>query len=123
MELKIYKGSEVDKIYKVQEAHISYGIAEDMIKFLSESFSGLDLESASDLAVVNTLAMMIAGSFSIASDLVKSVIPEISDEELRAVRLDDLLTFIVELIQYSVSGFAKVFSGLSKKKKSLTARK
>ncbi len=118
IKLNIYKSDTetVCKVYEVKRTCIKYGMAEDLIKFIGDSFSRFSIENLNDLNDINKIASLITDSFDIVEKFVKGTIPEISSEELKSTRLDELIEFIYELIKYSLSGIIKVFSKLPKKK-------
>ena len=109
IKLNIYKSDmeTVCKAYEVKRTCIKYGMAEDLIKFIGDSFSRFSIENLNDLNDINKIVSLITDSFDIVEKFVKGAIPE---------RLDELIEFIYELIKYSLSGIIKVFSKLPKKK-------
>ena len=118
IKLNIYESDTVTicKAYEVKRACIKYGMAEDLIKFIGDSFSKFSIDNLNDLNEMDKIAALITDSFDIVEKFVKGAIPEISSEELKNTKLDELIEFIYELIKFSLSGIIKVFSKLPKKK-------
>ena len=117
IKLNIYESDMVTicKAYEVKRACIKYGMAEDLIKFIGDSFSKFSIDNLNDLNEMDKIAALITDSFDIVEKFVKGAIPELSSEELKNTKLDELIEFIYELIKFSLSGIIKVFSKLPKK--------
>jgi len=98
MKLNIYKGKEVVKTYEVDNYDLTYGVIEDVIEIID----GKDLENKNDLINV------AIDSFHLLRPLLKEVFNGLTDDELRTVKVRELIVVIVELIKASISNLKKI---------------
>lgn len=98
MKLNIYKGKEVVKTYEVDNYDLTYGVIEDVIEIID----GKDLENKNDLINV------AIDSFHLLRPLLKEVFDGLTDDELRTVKIRELIVIIVELIKASVANLKMI---------------
>ena len=98
MKLNIYKGKEVFKTYEVDNYDLTYGVIEDVIEIID----GKDLENKNDLINV------AIDSFHLLRPLLKEVFDGLADDELRTVKIRELIVVIVELIKASVANLKMI---------------
>lgn len=98
MKLNIYKGKEVVKTYEVDNYDLTYGVIEDIIEIID----GKDLENKNDLINV------AIDSFHLLRPLLKEVFDGLTDDELRTVKIRELIVIIVELIKASVANLKMI---------------
>lgn len=98
MKLNIYKGKEVVKTYETDDYDLTYGVIEDVIEIID----GKDLENKNDLVNI------AIDSFHLLRPLLKEVFDGLTDDELRTVKVRELIVVIVELIKASISNLKKI---------------
>lgn len=92
MKLNIYQGKNVIKTYETDDFDLTYGVIEDVIEIID----GKDLENKNDLVNI------AIDSFHLLRPLLKQVFDGLTDDELRTVKVSELIVVIVELIKASV---------------------
>lgn len=92
MKLNIYKNQhEVEKTYEVDNYDLMYGTVEDILAIFDE------IEDLSD----NTqIFKMIQKNRIKLNDLLKDIFPDLTDEELRKVKLKELVPVFIGLFAY-----------------------
>lgn len=98
MELKIdiYSGNAVEKTYTTDDYHLKMGTIEDF-------FEIIDPDKATDEAAVFG---MIAKGFSKLRPLILDVFPDMTDEDFRKIRLEDIIPLVIGILK-SVPGMIK----------------
>lgn len=98
MKLNIYKGKTIVKTYEVDNYDLTYGVIEDIVEIVD----GKDLENKNDLVNV------AIDSFHLLRPLLKEVFDGLTDDELRTVKIRELIVVIVELIKASISNLKMI---------------
>lgn len=98
MKLNIYHGNNIVKTYEVDNYDLTYGVIEDVIEIID----GKDLENKNDLVNV------AIDSFHLLRPLLKQVFDGLTDDELRTVKVRELIVVIVELIKASVANLKTI---------------
>lgn len=98
MKLNIYQGKTIVKTYECDNYDLTYGVIEDVIEIVD----GKDLENKSDLVNV------AIDSFHLLRPLLKEVFDGLTDDELRTVKVRELIVVIVELIKESVANLKMI---------------
>lgn len=98
MKLNIYQGKNVIKTYETDDFDLTYGVIEDVIEIID----GKDLENKNDLVNI------AIDSFHLLRPLLKEIFDGLTDDELRTVKVRELIVVIVELIKASISNLKKI---------------
>lgn len=98
MKLNIYQDKNVIKTYETDDFDLTYGVIEDVIEIID----GKDLENKNDLVNI------AIDSFHLLRPLLKQVFDGLTDDELRTVKIRELIVVIVELIKASISNLKKI---------------
>ena len=97
MKLNIYKNQrEVEKTYEVDNYDIMYGTVEDIL----EVFDEID-----DLQDNSQMLNAIKKYRTRLNDLLQDIFPDLTDDELRRVKLKELIPVFLELFQYVTASF------------------
>ena len=97
MKLNIYKNQkEIEKTYTIDAYDLMYGTVEDIF----EVMDGLD-EKSSDSDIVK----VIQKNRSKLTALIKDIFPEITDDELKRIKLKELVPFFIDLFVYVIDSF------------------
>lgn len=95
MKLNIYKSqTEVEKVLETDAYDIMYGTVEDILSILDD---------VGDLADNDALVDAIRKNRQKLNDLLLDVFPEATEEDLRKIKLKELIPFFIELFTF-VSG-------------------
>ena len=98
MKLNIYSGKNIVKTYEVDNYDLTYGVIEDVVEIID----GKDLENKNDLINV------AIDSFHLLRPLLKEVFDGLTDDELRTVKIRELIVVIVELIKASITNLKMI---------------
>ena len=98
MKLNIYQGKNIVKTYECDNYDLTYGAVEDVIEIVD----GNDLENKNDLINV------AIDSFHLLRPLLKEVFDCLTDDELRTVKIRELIVVIVELIKASITNLKMI---------------
>lgn len=107
--LNIYKGREIEKVYKASEYDIMFGTVEDLINLIdTDKLTG----NVSDTDFISAVVVLLKGGFEQVKSLFKELFPGVTDEELKRVKMKDIAKILISVLKY---GFAEM-AGASKGK-------
>lgn len=97
MKLNVYKNQrEVEKTYEIDHYDIMYGTVEDVLEIFDE------IDDLSDnIQIFNA----IKKNRSKLNDLLQDIFPELTDDELRRIKLKELIPVFMGLFQFVQSSF------------------
>lgn len=99
MKLDIYKNKNIVKTYETDEYSLMFGTIQEFIKIVKLD----ELKSTSEEEIGNLVLKAIPNSIDLISHLMKDIFDELTDDELKNVRLKDIATVIIEVIKYAIS--------------------
>ena len=98
IKLNVYRGREIEKTYITKDADIMFGVVEDLLDALDlEALTGDDKDN-----MMAAVAKLIHARKDVIYPLLKDVFDGLTDEELRRVKLSELVSVIVQLVKYSL---------------------
>lgn len=99
MKLNIYKNQhEIEKTYQIDNYDLMYGTVEDILSIFDEIEDLQDNMQIFD-AVKNNRSKL--------NDLLKDIFPDLTDEELRRIKLKELVPVFMELFSFVQTSFGK----------------
>lgn len=99
MKLNTYKNqNEVEKTFEIEAYDLMYGTVEDLLNIL---------DGVTDGANEATMLKVIRDNKTIVNDLLKDIFPDMTDEDLRKIKLKDLIPLFKELFEYVILTFKK----------------
>lgn len=105
LELKIYKGKAVEKIYTAAEFDIMFGTVEDVVALIDvDALSG----EGDDMDLVKACMNMLSGGIGKVKDLLKDIFTGVTDEELRRVKIKELVPLFLNLVKFSLDQIKSV---------------
>lgn len=97
MKLNIYKNQrEIEKTYEIDHYDIMYGTIEDALAIFDE---------IDDLSDNMQIFKVIQKNRSKLNDLLKDIFPELTDDELRRIKLKELVPVFMGLFTYIQKSF------------------
>lgn len=109
LNLNIYKGKTIEKVYTANEFDIMFGTVEDLIALIdTDKLSG----NVSDVDFIGAVAVLLKGGFEQVKSLMKELFPEVTDEELKRAKMKDVLSILVDVLKY---GFSEMMGASGKK--------
>lgn len=99
MKLDIYENKNVVKTYETDKYSLMFGTIQEFIKIINLD----ELKSTSEEEIGNLVLKAIPNSIDLISHLMKDIFSELTDDELKNVRLKDIATVIIEVIKYAIN--------------------
>lgn len=100
MKLNTYKNqNEVEKTFEIEAYDLMYGTVEDLLNILD----GVTDNGADDAAMFK----VISDNKTIINDLLTDIFPDMTAEDIRKIKLKDLIPFFKELFEYVILTFKK----------------
>lgn len=98
MKLNVYKNqNEVEKTYEVETYDLMYGTVEDVLAIFDE---------IDDLNDNMKLFGVIQKNRTKLNDLILDIFPEMTEDDLRKIKLKELVPLFIELFTYVRDSFA-----------------
>lgn len=98
MKLNVYKNQkEIEKTYEVDGYDIMYGTIEDTLAIFDE---------IDDMTDNMKIFKAIQKNRSKLNDLIKDIFPDMTDEELRKIKLKELVPFFMGMFNYVRKSFS-----------------
>lgn len=113
LKLNVYtNGSlrEVEKTYMVNDFELSMGACEDLLELINiDMFEG-GLEALSDESKIIPILRTIVNGVPIFKNILKDVFYGLNDDELRRVKVSEILSCVASIIKYSILGLTSSFN-------------
>lgn len=119
--LNIWKNQkEIEKTYTIDSYDILWGTVEDLIEAVNiENLSKqLDDEKTENMALIKAAANMVTNSRNLINTTLKDVFDGLTDDELKRVKLKELINVALQLITGSVN----IIADLGKNSKNAQGR-
>ena len=99
MKLNVYKNQhEIEKTYEIDNYDLMYGTVEDILSIFDE------IEDLQDnMQIFN----VIKNNRTKLNDLLKDIFPDLTDEDLRKVKLKELVPVFMDLFSFVKNSFEK----------------
>lgn len=97
LKLNIYEKGIVVKTHEAETADILYGTVQDLVEIV-------DIEKVSDLENKESLlelAKTVVKVLPLVQPFLKEIFPDLTDEELRKVKVKELIPLVVDIVKYS----------------------
>jgi hypothetical protein len=99
MKLNIYKNQhEVEKIYEIDNYDLMYGTVEDILGIFDE---------IEDLNDNMQIFKVIQKNRMKLNDLLKDIFPDLTEDEMRRIKLKELVPVFMELFTYVQASFSQ----------------
>lgn len=109
LNLNIYRGRNIEKVYTANEFDIMFGTVEDLIDLIdADRLSG----NVSDTDFIAAVVVLLKGGFDQVKSLLKELFPEVTDDELKRTKMKDIVHILVSVLKY---GFAEMTGASSAK--------
>lgn len=108
LKLNIYKNRVVEKTYSVDEFDIMFGTVEDIVSLIDFNVFSKNI---SDADLIKMVMPLIGGGFEQVKNLLKEIFPELNDEELKRVKIKEIIPLLVNLVSFSLNQISSVGSG------------
>ena len=98
MKLNIYEKKQIVKTYEVDTYDLMFGVVEDVAEALD-----LDsLKSGSNAEIIKMVGNMVFKSMDTIKELMKDIFDGLTDEELKNVKVSEIVDVIVDVVQFTI---------------------
>lgn len=98
MKLNIYEKKQIVKTYEVDKYDLMFGVVEDVAAALD-----LDsLKSGSNAEIIKLVGNMVFKSMDTIKELMKDIFDGLTDEELKNVKVSEIVDVIVDVVQFTI---------------------
>ncbi|MCF0231354.1 MAG: hypothetical protein HUJ63_03585 [Enterococcus sp.] len=108
MKLDIYEKKKVVKTYEAESYDLMFGTVEDVMTM----FNVDSLKSGSQTEIINMVATILPKCINTVKPLLKDIFDGLTDEELKNVKLKDIVKVLVEVITFA---FEQISVGIDPK--------
>lgn len=99
MKLNVYKNQrEIEKTYEIDHYDLMYGTVEDILAIFDEIDDMHDNMQIFDAIKANRTKL---------NDLLQDIFPELTDDELRRIKLKELIPVFMDLFRYVQESFQR----------------
>lgn len=99
MKINIYNKKEIVKTYEAETYNLTFGVVEDFLELVKVD----KLESMNKEDITMLLIKAIPNSLPVFRELLKDVFDGITDEELRNVKVSEIITVMIDVIKFAFS--------------------
>lgn len=99
MKLNIYKKKEVVKTYEADTYDLMFGTLED----IAESVNLDDLTTGTNAEIIKLAAGAVVNNLENIKNLLKDIFDGLTDDELKHVKVNEIIEVISEVILYTIS--------------------
>lgn len=108
LNLNIYNGKEIEKVYTANEFDIMFGTVEDLINLIDvDRLSG----SASDMDFIGAIMTLLKGGFSQIKTLVMELFPGVTEDELKRAKIKEVVQILMDVLKYGLAEMSSASSG------------
>lgn len=99
MKINIYNKKEIVKTYEAETYNLTFGVVEDFLELVKVD----KLESMNKEDITMLLIKAIPNSLPVFKELLKDVFDGITDEELRNIKVSEIITVMIDVIKFAFS--------------------
>ncbi len=103
LKLSIYEKKKVIKTYTAETYDLMFGTVEDLLDVIDID----NIQAGDKTQLVKAIAKILAHSLDIVKPLLKDIFEGLTDEELRNVKLKDIIDVLANIITYSINQITK----------------
>lgn len=108
MKLNIYEKKRVVKTYEAESYDLMFGTVEDVMTM----FKVDDLQTGSDVEIIRMVGSALPSCINTVKPLLKDIFEGLTDEELKNVKLKEIVAVLVEVVKFA---FAQMAIGFTEK--------
>ena len=104
----------VDKTVTANDFELSTGICEDVLNIINIDMFAGGLQALSDEGGQELVVGIIKNAYPYFLDLIKEIF-ELTDEEVKRIKLADIAKVIIDIVKYSFTQLATTLGGKNEK--------
>lgn len=104
MILNIYDKKKVVKTYEMDSYDLMWGTVED----IADAIKLDELKSGSNEEIIKLAFNLVVTAKDTVNDLMKDIFDDLTDEELRCVRVSEMVNVLVDVVKFTVKELGKM---------------
>lgn len=104
MKLNIYDKKKIVKTYSVDAYDLMWGVVEDVANAIKLD----ELKTGSQDEIVKLVANFVVSGRDTVNYLLKDIFDGITDEELRCVRVSEIVSVLVDVVKFTIAQLGKI---------------
>lgn len=104
MKLNIYDKKKVVKTYEMDSYDLMWGTVED----IADAIKLDELKSGSNEEIIKLAFNLVVTAKDTVNDLMKDIFDDLTDEELRCVRVSEMVNVLVDVVKFTVKELGKM---------------
>lgn len=107
MKLNVYQNKQIVKTYTAETYDLMFGTVEDVIQLVD-----LDkIENGSDIELIKVVGNIVMNGLDIIKPLLKDIFDGLTDEELRNVKISEIVAVIIEVVKFAMEQIGRGIGG------------
>ena len=104
MILNIYDKKKVVKTYEMDSYDLMWGTVED----IADAIKLDELKSGSNEEIIKLAFNLVVTAKDTVNDLMKDIFDDLTDEELRCVKVSEMVNVLVDVVKFTVKELGKM---------------
>lgn len=104
MKLNIYDKKKIVKTYSVDAYDLMWGVVEDVANAIKLD----ELKTGNQDEIIKLVANFVVSGRDTVNYLLKDIFDGITDEELRCVRVSEIVTVLVDVVKFTIAQLGKM---------------
>lgn len=104
MKLNIYDKKNIVKTYSVDAYDLMWGVVEDVANAIKLD----ELKTGSQDEIIKLVANFVVSGKDTVNYLLKDIFDGITDEELRCVRVSEIVSVLVDVVKFTIAQLGKI---------------
>lgn len=98
MKLNIYEKKKIVKTYEADTYDLMFGTVEDVAAAVKLD----NLKDGTDVEIIKMIGNLVLSSMDTIKDLLKDIFDGITDEELKHVKVKEIVSVLLEVIRFTI---------------------
>ena len=104
MKLNIYDKKKIVKTYEVDSYDLMWGTVEDV----AEAIKLEDMKTGSQDEIIKMTLNLVVTAKDTVNDLMKDIFDGLTDEELRCIKVSEMVNVLVDVVKFTVKELGKM---------------
>lgn len=98
MKINVYEKKQIVKTYETDTYDLLFGVLEDV----ADAIKLDELTTGSDVEIIKMVGNTVLSSMDTIKNLLKDIFDGITDEELKNVRVSEIVTVVVDVAKFTI---------------------
>lgn len=104
MKLNVYDKKTIIKTYEVDSYDLMWGTVEDV----AEAIKLEDMKTGSQDEIIKMTLNLVVTAKDTVNDLMKDIFDGLTDEELRCIKVSEMVNVLVDVVKFTVKELGKM---------------